>query len=318
MKVVLATDHLGADLVERLRDTFPDTEFAAAFTPEDQMREVVDAEVFMGWPSREVFAAGSRLKWVHCVGTGVDNVGALADIAAAGTPLTNALGPHTEPMADHVMLSILSLAHVAPELWEDKTAGTWDTAKYAHRMVELNGSTMGLYGLGGIGRAITRRALGFGMEIVAVDPDPAEVPDGVAEVLPPERLDDMVRVADWLVIACPLTARTRGSLDARRLGLLKRGAYLVLISRGGILDEEALAVMLKSGHLAGAALDATLIEPLPPDSPLWALQNVLLSPHSSALTPEMYEGRRQIVIQNLRRYLAGQPFLNVVDAEAGY
>ncbi|MFW6174469.1 MAG: NAD(P)-dependent oxidoreductase, partial [Chloroflexota bacterium] len=177
MKAMLATTHLGEDFTGRLQGTFPDVRFVSAFTPEEQLREIADTEVYIGWPSQEVFRAGKQLKWIHCVGTGVDHVEALQDIAEAGVPLTNSLGPHAEPMGDHTMLFILSLAHQAPRLWEDQKLRRWDTQSYAGRMCELSGSTMGIVGLGGIGRAVARRGLGFGMRVVASDPSPSGAPD---------------------------------------------------------------------------------------------------------------------------------------------
>ncbi|MDA1258532.1 MAG: D-2-hydroxyacid dehydrogenase [Chloroflexi bacterium] len=315
MKVVLGSDHLGVEFLERLRDTFPGTEFALALSPDDMVRESADAEVFLGWPTPEIFQAGSGLKWVHCIGTGVDNVGALADIAAAGIPITNARGPHVEPMADHTMLFLLSLAHNSKKMLDDQAKGEWDALGFDH--VEVSGSVMGLYGFGMIGRAIARRALGFGMNVIAVDPGPDDEVAGV-QVWGVERLDDLFRASDWLVVACPLTERTRMSVDARRIGLLKRTSSLIVISRGGIVDEGALGDALVAGRIAGVALDATDPEPPAADSPFWTHPNSLISSHSSALTPEMYEGRRQIVIENLRHYIDGGELINRVDPVKGY
>ena len=315
MKVVLGSDHLGAEFLERLRDTFPGTEFTLALSRDDMVREAADAEVFLGWPTQEVFRAGSGLKWVHCIGTGVDNVGALGDIAAAGIPITNARGPHTEPMADHTMLFVLSLAHNAKKMLDDQSRGEWDTNGYDH--IEVSGSVMGLYGFGMIGRAIARRALGFGMEVIALDPGPDDEIPGV-HVWGVDRLDDLFRAADWLVVACPLTSETRMSVDARRIGLLKPTASLIVISRGGIVDEAALGEALTAGRIAGVALDATDPEPPAAGGTFWTHANALISSHSSALTPEMYEGRRQIVIENLRRYMEGGELINRVDPVKGY
>ncbi|MBT4074592.1 MAG: D-2-hydroxyacid dehydrogenase [Chloroflexi bacterium] len=315
MKVVLGSDHLGTDFLERLQDTFPDTRFTLALSHDDMVREAADAEVFLGWPTREVFRSGSDLKWVHCIGTGVDNVEALADIADAGIPITNARGPHTEPMADQTMLFLLSLAHNAKKMLDDQTNGVWDTNGYDH--VEVSGSSMGLYGFGMIGRAIARRALGFGMNVTAVDPGPDDEVPGV-DVWGTDRLDELFRTSDWLVVACPLTEETRMSVESRRIGLLKPTSSLIVISRGGIVDEGALGAALTAGRISGAALDATDPEPPSSESPFWSHPNVLISSHSSALTPEMYEGRRQIVIENLHHYLAGETLINRVDPVKGY
>ena len=133
-----------------------------------------------------------------------------------------------------------------------------------------------------------------------------------------DRLDELLRISDWFVVAAPLTSKSRGMIDARRIGLLRPSSYLIVISRGGIVDEAALADALRGGRLAGAGVDATEVEPLPQDSPLWDLDNLVLSPHASALTPRMYEGRRQAFRENMRRFLNGEPFLYACDKRAGF
>ena len=177
---------------------------------------------------------------------------------------------------------------------------------------------MGILALGDIGKAVARRAYGFDMDVYAVDLNPVTPPPQVKEVWGLERLDELMGMCDWFVVAAPLTAESRGLIDRRRIGLLKPSSYLIVISRGGIVDEDALADALRDGRLAGAGIDATAIEPLPQESPLWGLDNVVLSPHASALTPQMYEGRRQVFRENMRRFLNNEPFLYVCDKRAGF
>ena len=177
---------------------------------------------------------------------------------------------------------------------------------------------MGILALGGIGRAVARRGYGFGMEVYAVDAHPMPAPPEVKDVWGLDRLDELLQRSDWFVITAPFTPETEELIDRRRLEQIKPGAYVIAISRGGILDEEALIEGLRSGRIAGAGLDVTAVEPLPDDSPLWDMENVIISPHASALTAEMWEGRRQIFKENLRRFLAGEPFLYVCDKQAGF
>ena len=322
MKVVMDTipgeEANEARFVKELRTDFPDLMFQPADTMEEQERQIRDADVYYGFPSREVFLAAERLRWLHVPGTGIDKITTIPELIDSDVVLTNARGPHASPMADHVFGLIIALAHHLHEQWDDQQARRWDTFKYYGRVVELSGRTMGIHALGDIGMAIARRAHGFGMPVYAVDARPGPAPPEVKEVWGPERLDDLMRVSDWFVVTAPLTEETRGVIDRRRIGLLKDGAYMVVISRGGIVDEDALADSLRSGRLAGAALDATAEEPLPNDSPLWDMDNVILSPHASALTPEMSEGRRRIFKENLRRFLANEPFLYVCDKLAGF
>ena len=317
MKVIMAA-MLTEEFLSDLRAAFPDVEFEEAATSEVQLARVGDADAFFGWPSREVFRAAERLRWLHNPGTGIDRISEVPDIVDSDVVLTNARGPHAAPMADHVLSIVLTFAHRSRELWEDQQAHRWEPRKYDGRMGELGGNTMGILALGDIGRAVARRAYGFGMEVCAVDKRPVERPPEVHEVWGLERLDELLGLSDWFVVTAPLTEQTRGMIDRRRIGLLKPGSHLIVISRGGIVDEDALVDALRSGRIAGAGLDVMAEEPLPPDNPLWDLENVILAPHVSALTPEMWEGRRKIFKENLRRFLANEPFLYVCDKSAGF
>ena len=317
MKVVMSAKATEQFLSE-LRTTFPDVTFHRAATPEEEMELIRDADVFCGDPSREVFLAAQKLLWIQCPGTGIDKIVSTPELRDSDVILTNARGPHANPMADHAFGMILTFAHCLREQWEDQKAHYWDTAKYDERVLELDGSTLGVLALGGIGMAVARRGYGFGMEVYAVDAQPMAAPPEVKDVWGIDRLDELLQMSDWFVITAPFTSETEGLIDRRRLELIKPGAYVIAISRGGILDEEALIEGLRSGRIAGAGLDVTAVEPLPADSPLWDMENVILSPHASALTAEMWEGRRQIFKENLRRFLAAEPFLYVCDKQAGF
>ena len=320
MKVLMTDAHLGEGFVGQLQAEFPEVEFLVAMSVEEQLSAAADADVICGWPdSPDVVEAASRLRWIHCPGTGIDKIMAeLPSLADSDVVLTNARGPHANPMADHVLWMMLSLSHKGRQMAEDQRLGNWDAGKYSHAFVELSGSTMGILALGDIGKAVARRAYGFDIDVYAVDINPVAPPPQVKEVWGIERLDELMRMCDWFVVTAPLTADSRGLIDARRMALLKPSSYLIVISRGGIVDEDALADVLRNGRLAGAGIDATEIEPLPQESPLWGLDNVVLSPHASALTPQMYEGRRQIFRENMRRFLNNEPFLYVCDKRAGF
>ena len=317
MKIVLSAKAT-EQFVSELRTTFPDVTFHRAATPETEIELIRDADVYCGDPSREVFLAAQKLQWIQCPGTGVDKIVSIPEIRNSEVILTNARGPHANPMADHAFGMILTFAHCLREQWEDQKVHHWDTAKYDERVLELDGSTLGVLALGGIGMAVARRGYGFGMEVYAVDRQPMPAPPEVKAVWGLDRLDELLQISDWFVITAPFTTETAGLIDRRYLEQLKPGAYIIAISRGGILDETALIDGLRAGQIAGAGLDVTAVEPLPTDSPLWDMDNVILSPHASALTAEMWEGRRQIFKENLRRFLAGEPFLYVCDKQAGF
>ena len=322
MKIVMtrtpSEEAAEVEFVKELQADFPAVTFEAAQTVEEQMRLIRDSDAYYGWPSRDVFLAAERLRWLHCPGTGIDRITAIPELIDSDVVLTNSRGPHADPMADHVFGMMITLTHRLREQWEDQQAHRWEPLKYYGRFVELSGSTMGILALGDIGMAVARRAHGFGMLVYAVDTRPMPAPAEVREVWGMERLGELMQMSDWFVVAAPLTEETRGLIDRRRVEQLKDGAYVVVISRGKIVDEEALVDSLRSGRLAGAALDALAQEPLPSDSPLWDMDNVVVSPHASALTPDMSEGRRRIFKENLRRFLANEPFLYVCDKSAGF
>jgi phosphoglycerate dehydrogenase-like enzyme len=156
------------------------------------------------------------------------------------------------------------------------------------------------------------------MDVYAVDKEPFPAPPGVSAVWGLDRLDDLLRMSDWLVVTAPYTVDSKGMIGAEQLALMKPTAHMVIISRGGIVDEDALFDALSNKRIGGAGIDAFEVEPLSEDSPWWDLDNVIISPHASALTVEMWEGRREIFKENLRRFLANEPFVYVCDKTAGF
>ena len=323
MKILMSGNKSGLrvddiPMVRELQKKHPNVSFVEAGTLEEQVVQVRDCEVFYGWPARDVYLAGAKLKWIHCPGTGVDQLTEISELVESDVIVTNAKGTHAPAMADHALGFIISLAHRLHEQRDDQLARVWDANKYGYSFTELAGSTMGILSFGDIGTQIAKRAFGFGMEIYAVDLHKKPAPPTVKEVWGMDRLEELLTISDWFVVTSPITVDTVGMIDSRRLGLLKDGARVIIISRGGIVDEESLAKELISGRLGGAGIDAFSVEPLPKDSPFWDLPNVIISPHSSALTSEMTEGRRRIFVENLRRYLANEKFLYVVDKKAGF
>lgn len=184
----------------------------------------------------------------------------------------------------------------------------------------LKGGTLGIVGLGGFGMGMAEKGAGFGMRVLAVDLVRRDKPDCVAELMPAtrENLHDLLRRSDAVMIACPLTKQTRGLIGQEELVAMKESAFLVHVTRGGIVDEEALIEALEGGGIAGAALDVCAEEPLPAESPLWGTTNLIITPHRAAGSQH---GRRQVFAffrENLRRYLHGEPLVNVVDLERGF
>tara|TARA_B100001146_G_scaffold216704_1_gene220431 strand:- start:341 stop:1306 length:966 start_codon:yes stop_codon:yes gene_type:complete len=318
LKVVIGTDHVGTQYVEELIDTFPEIDFVAAYDPLGHQEAIRDADVFFGWPDDQAFSAARQLKWIACPGMGIDKIVAYRNIVDSDVPITNAPGTHVTSMGDHVIGAMIGLTHRFQEAFQDRQKKIWDTQKYASRITELTGTTVGIFGLGAIGRAVADRVAAFGTTTFAIDPAPVDIPASVRECWNLDRIDDLCRISNFLVIAAPVLENTRNSIDARRIALMPEGSYVIVISRGEIVDEDAMCDALESGHLAGAALDATAVEPLAENSRLWSLENVILTPHSSALTPELYEMRRQAFKSNLRKFSAGESLENVCDKTAGF
>ncbi len=306
------------DVVMRdLQRTFPEVDFVWCETEEEQLIAVADAEVYCGWPTRKVFLAAEKLKWVHCAGTGIDGIMQIPELVESDIPVTNSRDSHVSPMATHVFAMITALAQRLPSMWTQQRTRQWRPEEYAWHQIDLEGQTLGIYGFGNIGRRVAKRASGFDMDVYAVDKHPRPS-DFASEVWGVDRLDDLIAMSDWFVVAAPYTEETRGSIDHRRIGLMKQSAHVIVISRGGIVDEHAMCEAILDGRLDGAGLDAMEPEPPDPESLLWHTPNVIFSPHASALVPTMYTGRREVFKENLRRYLAGEPFLYECDKAAGY
>lgn len=284
------------------------------------------AEVYLGSGlPRALFDAATappegRLRWAHSVSAGVGGV-LYPEMVASGVVLTNSAGVYAEPMADTVLALMLYFARGLDLAARAQGERRWDKAPFdaADTPVrELAGSTVGVLGLGGIGRAVARRALALGMEVVATRRRPEPGPPGVEMLSGEGALGQVLERSHFLVVAAPLTPATRGMVGAAELARLPAGAVLVNVSRGGVVDEGALAEALAGGRLRGAGLDVFAEEPLPPESPLWGLSNALLLPHVSGTSHTFWRRQTGLILENLRRYLAGQPLLNTVDKAAGY
>jgi len=316
MQVIIGADHLGNNFIERLREKFPSVDFYDCMQGDEIPEETSMAEVYFGWPNSTQFKLLTNLKWIACPGMGIDKIAKYREILDSDVIITNSPKTHVNAMADYAIGAMISLAHRFNDCYKDQSQRVWDTQKYNSKIVELTGRTVGIFGLGEIGRAVAQRCVGFGMEIFSVDPNPSFVPDFVSECWTDDRLDELCKISDFLVVTAPLLASTRSSIDVAQLELMKKGSFIVVVSRGGIVDELALMKYLKLGHLGGAALDATVVEPLPIDSDLWNLDNIIITPHVSALSPELYEMRRIIFEDNLTNYINNKNLNHICDKTA--
>lgn len=287
---------------------------------ETRLRE---ADVLLGFPGDEPGGLAwavrecPRLGWVQATADGVGQVvraSGLSDAELAGVTITKATGVHDGPLAEFCLFGLLAFTKQLPRLLEDRREHRWQKRP----MGELRGRTVLLLGLGPIGLEVARLAQAFGMRTVGVSRSGTSDSHVLDAVHATGELDELLPECDALVSSLPLTDETRGLLDAGALGHLPAHAVVVNVGRGPVIDEEALVAALREGRLAGAALDVTAEEPPPDDSPLWTLENVLLSPHTAALTPAEDERIVALFVENLRRRLAGEPLAGRVDPRRAY
>jgi phosphoglycerate dehydrogenase-like enzyme len=326
MTVLLLSHRLhaerGADLAAQARALDPALELLVLpEDPEGRLGEADCARIELAFFSADVFPKFSRqffsalrkapkLRWLHVFNAGVDHP-IYAEMLQRGARLTTSAGSTAVPIAQTAIAGLLMLARNFPHWLRAQHERRWDPLRFGERIPrDLSTQTLLVYGLGSIGAEIARLARALGLKVVAVRRSPIKPGDAVDELHPPARLAELLPRADWLVIASPLTAETRGLFDAAMLERLPQGARLINIGRGEIVDEAALIAALQSGRLGGAYLDVFAQEPLPENSPLWTLPNVLISPHNSAAASGNDERVYRIFLDNLRRWHQKQALVN--------
>jgi len=307
--------------VAALAAEFPSVRFDSPADRSQADLLLPEADVVLGWAvQRSNFASASRLRWIQLTAAGVGSQ-LFPELVDSPVVVTNARGLHAISMAEHGLGMMLALArklHLARDAQARRHWSQDEQWNQAPPIGQLAGTTLGLVGFGAVGRALAIRARALGMRVLAVrrhpdpDPGPADAQWG------PESLAELLSRSDWVVLAAPLTDRTRGVIGRASLALMPRHAVLVNLGRGALVDEAALIESLAEGRLAGAALDVFQEEPLPEASPLWSMPQVILTPHVSGLGPRFWERTCELFAANLRRWLAGEPLENVVDKTAGY
>ncbi|PJF43721.1 MAG: hypothetical protein CUN55_07610, partial [Phototrophicales bacterium] len=295
------------------------------------------------WTNAEIIFTGgflppttinTNVKWIHSIFSGVENI--LKDPFMLANPqiiLTNSGGIHAAKIGEYVIGMMLALGHRIPLLLQHQARQEWSDQRYSLFMAqELGQSTVGILGYGRIGQEIARLCKAFGATVLATKRDVRHPTDEryhiegrgdpaaemVDRLYPPEATGFMIKECDFVVITLPLTDQTRGFFGEQLIQKMKSTAFLINVGRGGIVDEVALAKALQEGRLGGAAFDVFEHEPLPVDSPLWKAPNIIISPHISGNMVNYTKRAADIFIENLQRYLHGQPLLNVVNREKGY
>lgn len=303
-------------------DTVSDGDGGHAATRE-ALDAIADAEVYLGYGiTRELFNAAPRLRWVHTTTAGVGSL-LFPELVASDVVLTNSAGIHAVPMAEYVVAGLMHFWRGFDVTAASQRESRWDRDEFVRLdtpVREVGESTVVIVGTGGIGTEVAVRLSALGARCIGVRRRAnAPAPRGFARVTVLEELDALLPDADAVVLAAPLTAATRGLLDASRLDRLPAQAVVVNVARGAMVDQAALAARLADGRLRGAVLDVFEEEPLASDSPLWQLRRALVTPHVSAVTPRRFWDRQaELFLANWRAYAGGRELRNVVSKRDGY
>lgn len=304
-------------LLEAVKAAAPDANVVVANEQDDIDREIVNAQVAIGGKvSEEQLQAASELAWHHVPWVGVERIVSPV-YAERDIVLTNGSGVNSANIAEHVVAMMLAFARQIPLFVRDQDRASWRGWGDAPTFFELGGQRVLCLGTGDIGQEVAHRLAAFGCEVVGASRSGRAV-KGFDHCVSFDDLDAELALADHVVSSLPLTDSTRQIYNRDRILATKSGAYFYNVGRGGTVDQEALIDALKSGHLAGAGLDVVEPEPLPAESQLWAMKNVIITGHTSGNSPQAMERMADLTVEQLRRYQSGDSLLNVVDLTAGY
>lgn len=262
--------------------------------------------------------AAQKLKWTHSWGAGVDRFLAIPELANESIVLTNSRGIHPIQISEHVMALMLVFTRKLKDLILYQNNRVWHVSNETCIFDELKEKTIRIIGLGSIGSEIAKKAKCFGMTVLATKRTMTDKPTFVDELLPSHDLKRLLKKSDFIVISVPLTSKTKSMIGAQELANMKRTAYLINIARGEIIQQEELISALKQKKIAGAGLDVFELEPLPLESELWRMKNVIITPHVAGETVHYWERTTKIFCENLRRYMNNIPLTNTVDKTLGY
>jgi D-2-hydroxyacid dehydrogenase (NADP+) len=308
--------------VQRLRERFPDVNFTHALTDEEAATAIGSVDVALASRlSMAMVDRAPRLRWIHSTAAAVAGLLPLNELAARRIAVTNSRGIQAVPIAEHVIGGLLVLSRRFNLMIEAQRERRWIQNELTREAWpwSLNGRKMTIVGFGTIGQEVARRAHAFGMRVTGIRRRLDEPPPLFVEsVVGPDRLNDALRGSDVLVISAPSLPGTDRMIRAEQIALLNRGAIIINVARGKIVEETALIAALQNGGVGGAVLDVFEREPLDPASPLWSLPNVIISPHSAGVRPDHWDEVIDLFSENLSRHRRGEPLLNLVNCDAGY
>jgi phosphoglycerate dehydrogenase-like enzyme len=285
----------------------------------DEIAGVLDEiEIAAGGFPHDLLPQARNLRWVQQWGAGADWLLRCPEAAELDFVLTSASGVHTIPISEHILAFLLAFGRGFHHALRAQVRREWFSYEQQTGIFELVGKTMVLVGVGAIGGRTAELATALGMRVLGVRRDPTAGAPGVEAMYGPAQLFDLLPEADFLVLAVPLTHETQGMIGERELWAMKPTAHIVNVGRGGLVQEDALIRALQEEWVAGAGLDVFETEPLPEDSPLWGMDNVIITAHYAGANPYYTERAMAIFLDNLERYRAGEPLRNVVDKRIGY
>jgi phosphoglycerate dehydrogenase-like enzyme len=328
IKVLIATPHR-LDLwiappwfAGRFTKDFPQIKIVQAENSDTITQEFSDSEIAFAFAlSLKQLQSAKKLRWIHSPSAAIHQF-LFPEFVASDVILTNARDVHGPVVAEHVIALIFALAKKIPQAVRFQEKHVWGQEiawRAGQRPRELAGATLGLVGLGSIGRAVAHHAATLGMNVIAAREHPeSPKPESVHEVLSSDHLDELLARSDYVVLAAPVTPATQGMISRPQLAKMKADACLINVGRGALIDEPALIEALRDHKIDAAALDVFEKEPLPADSPFWDLDNLLITPHTAGMTEKLWERHYVLFSENLRRYLSGQPLLALVDKHGGY
>lgn len=311
-RIVVAHAALPVDAVARIREVAPHFELMVTAHPTDA--QVETAEVYAGHLEPQQIGAARALRWNHLWTAGADADLSPEMLEATDVVLTTSAGNGAIPLAEHALMLMLMLDRDVPRWMAAQRSHAWD--RYLHG--ELAGQTVGIIGMGAAGRDLARKCAAFHMTVLGLRNHPENSADSVDRMYGPDEIVPFVAQCDYVVVAAPLTNRTRGMVSAEVIGALKPSAAIINISRGEVVDVDALLAAFDEGRLARAGLDAHAVEPLPSDSPWWSQPGSIVTPHNGATTPQTQRRGVEIFVDNLERYAQARGLRNVVDKSMGY
>ena len=318
---VLVLPKWAAPFCDSLRKKHPCIDLVLAESTGSANVNIRDTDILFGYPTAEQFASATKLKWIQTLDAGMEGLfNNVPKTTQSDVIVTNARGAGAPMIGEHGLAMMLALARQFPRFFEDKQAHRWDQDGALEVVEFLGDKTAGVVGFGKSGREIAWRCQAMGMRVLAVDSEPVDGDPIVEDVWTLDRLPELLSESDYVVVTVPYSKTSMKMIGERELAMMKKSARLVVTSRGRVYDNAALAAALHNGTIAGAAVDAVEKEPMGPTSELWNAPNLIITPHIAGNAEQVMLDRRTFSIfeENLGRYLAGRPLINVVDKAKQY